>query len=91
MIESGHNPTVVSPAGAAGLWQFMPDAGRTYGLTVDRWVDERLDPERSTQAASRYLSDLYRRFGSWELAIASYNMGYGGLARSIRKFNSNDF
>jgi membrane-bound lytic murein transglycosylase D len=91
MIESGHNPTIVSPAGAAGLWQFMPDAGRTYGLTVDRWVDERLDPERSTQAASRYLSDLYRRFGSWELGIASYNMGYGGLARSIRKFNSNDF
>jgi membrane-bound lytic murein transglycosylase D len=91
MIESGHNPTIVSPAGAAGLWQFMPDAGRTYGLTVDRWVDERLDPERSTQAASRYLSDLYRRFGSWELAIAAYNMGYGGLARSIRKFNSNDF
>ncbi len=91
MIESGHNPTISSPAGAAGLWQFMPDAGRTYGLTVDRWVDERLDPERSTEAASRYLSDLYRRFGSWDLAIASYNMGYGGLARSIRKFNSNDF
>ncbi|HWZ89454.1 MAG TPA: transglycosylase SLT domain-containing protein [Polyangiaceae bacterium] len=91
MIESGHNPTITSPAGAAGLWQFMPDAGRTYGLTVDRWVDERLDPERSTEAASRYLSDLYRRFGSWELAIASYNMGYGGLTRSIRKFNSNDF
>ncbi|HEY5374320.1 MAG TPA: transglycosylase SLT domain-containing protein, partial [Polyangiaceae bacterium] len=91
MIESGHNPTITSPAGAAGLWQFMPDAGRTYGLTVDRWVDERLDPERSTEAAGRYLSDLYRRFGSWELAIASYNMGYGGLARSIRKFNSNDF
>ncbi|MEO6601445.1 MAG: transglycosylase SLT domain-containing protein [Polyangiaceae bacterium] len=91
MSESGHNPTITSPAGAAGLWQFMPDAGRTYGLTVDRWVDERLDPERSTQAASRYLSDLYRRFGSWELAIAAYNMGYGGLARSIRKYNSNDF
>jgi len=91
MIESGHNPTITSPAGAAGLWQFMPDAGRTYGLTVDRWVDERLDPERSTEAASRYLSDLYRRFGSWELAIASYNMGYGGLTKSIRKYNSNDF
>jgi membrane-bound lytic murein transglycosylase D len=91
MIESGHNPTITSPAGAAGLWQFMPDAARTYGLTVDRWVDERLDPERSTEAASRYLSDLFRRFGSWELAIASYNMGYGGLTRSIRKYNSNDF
>ena len=92
MIESGHNPTITSPAGAAGLWQFMPDAGRTYGLTVDRWVDERLDPERSTEAASRYPAILYRRFRwCWELAIASYNMGYGGLARSIRKFNSNDF
>ena len=91
LIESGHNPTIVSPAGAVGLWQFMPDAGRTYGLTVDRWVDERLDPERATEAAARYLGDLYRRFGSWELAMAAYNMGYGGLNRAIRKFSSNDF
>jgi membrane-bound lytic murein transglycosylase D len=91
LIESSHNPTIASPVGAAGLWQFMPDAARSYGLTVDRWVDERLDPERSTQAAVRYLSDLYRRFGSWELAMASYNMGYGGLSRSVRKFNTNNF
>lgn len=91
LIESGHNPTIASPVGAAGLWQFMPDAARSYGLTVDRWVDERLDPERSTQAAVRYLSDLYRRFGSWELAMAAYNMGYGGLSRSVRKFNTNNF
>jgi membrane-bound lytic murein transglycosylase D len=91
LIESGHNATIASPVGAAGLWQFMPDAARSYGLTVDRWVDERLDPERSTQAAVRYLSDLYRRFGSWELAMAAYNMGYGGLSRSVRKFNTNDF
>jgi membrane-bound lytic murein transglycosylase D len=91
LIESGHNPTITSPAGAAGLWQFMPDAGRTYGLVIDRWVDERLDPERSTEAATRYLGDLYRRFGSWDLAMASYNMGYGGLSRAIRKFSSNDF
>ena len=91
LIESGHNPTIASPVGAAGLWQFMPDAARSYGLTVDRWVDERLDPERSTQAAIRYLSDLYRRFGSWELSMAAYNMGYGGLSRSVRKFNTNDF
>jgi membrane-bound lytic murein transglycosylase D len=69
----------------------MPDAARSYGLVVDRWVDERLDPERSTQAAIRYLSDLYRRFGSWELAMAAYNMGYGGLSRSVRKFNTNSF
>ncbi|HYO93912.1 MAG TPA: transglycosylase SLT domain-containing protein [Polyangiaceae bacterium] len=91
LIESGHNATIVSPAGAAGLWQFMPDAGRAYGLVIDRWVDERLDPDRSTQAACRYLSDLYRRFGSWELAMAAYNMGYGGLSRVIRKYNTNDF
>jgi membrane-bound lytic murein transglycosylase D len=91
LIESGHNPNIVSPAGAVGLWQFMPDAGRTYGLAIDRWVDERLDPERSTEAAARYLGDLYRRFGSWDLAMASYNMGYGGLSRAIRKFSSNDF
>ncbi|MDF3066087.1 MAG: Membrane-bound lytic murein transglycosylase precursor [Polyangiaceae bacterium] len=91
LIESGHNPTIASPVGAAGLWQFMPDAARNYGLVVDRWVDERLDPERSTQAALRYLSDLYRRFGSWDLAMASYNMGYGGLSRAVKKFNTNSF
>jgi membrane-bound lytic murein transglycosylase D len=91
LIESGHNPTIVSPAGAAGLWQFMPDAGRMYGLNVDRWVDERYDPKRATDAAVLYLGDLYRRFGSWELAMAAYNMGYGGLSRSIRKFNTNDY
>ena len=91
VIESGHNPTIASPAGAAGLWQFMPDAARSYGLTVDRWVDERLDPERATQAAIRYLSDLYRRFGTWDLAMAAYNMGYGGLSRSVRKYSTNSF
>jgi membrane-bound lytic murein transglycosylase D len=91
LIESGFSPTIVSPAGAAGLWQFMPDAGRAYGLVIDRWVDERLDPERSTEAACRYLGDLYRRFGSWDLAMAAYNMGHGGLSRSIRKYNTNDF
>lgn len=91
LIESGHNATIHSPAGAAGLWQFMPAAGRMYGLTVDRWVDERLDPLRATDAALRYLSDLHQRFGNWELAMAAYNMGYGGLSRSIRKYNSNDF
>jgi membrane-bound lytic murein transglycosylase D len=91
LIESGHNPTIVSSAGAAGLWQFVPESARMYGLTVDRWVDERLDPERSTEAAVRYLSDLRTRFGSWELAMAAYNMGHGGLLRAVRKFNNNDF
>lgn len=91
LIESGHNPTIFSPVGAAGLWQFMPETGRIYGLTVDRWVDQRLDPVESTEAAVRLLSDLYRRFGSWELAMAAYNMGHGGLTRAIKKYNTNDF
>jgi membrane-bound lytic murein transglycosylase D len=91
LIESGHNPTIVSPVGAAGLWQFMPETGRTYGLAVDRWVDQRLDPVEATEAAVRLLSDLYRRFGSWELAMAAYNMGHGGLTRAIKKYNTNDF
>jgi membrane-bound lytic murein transglycosylase D len=91
LVESGMNPTIHSPAGAAGLWQFMPEGGRIYGLTVDRWVDERLDPERSTHAAARYLADLRQRFGGWELAFAAYNMGYGGLLAAIRKYNTNDY
>jgi membrane-bound lytic murein transglycosylase D len=91
LIESGHNPTIVSPAGALGLWQFMPHSGRMYGLTVDRWVDERRDPARATQAAARFLGDLHRRFGNWELAMGAYNMGYGGMSSAIRKFNTNDY
>lgn len=91
LVESGFDPTIQSPVGAAGLWQFMPEGARIYGLTVDRWIDERLDPERSTLAAARYLADLRKRFGGWELAFAAYNMGYGGLLASIRKYNTNDF
>lgn len=91
LIESGFNAEIHSHAGAAGLWQFMPATGRIYGLTVNRRVDERLDPERSTHAALKHLKDLYKRFGTWELAFAAYNMGYGGLLASIRKFNTNDY
>src|SRR6266540_365086 len=91
LVESGLDPTIRSPAGAAGLWQLMPDGARAYGLVVDRWIDERLDAERSTEAAARYLSDLHRRFGTWELALAAYNMGYGGLLAAIRKYNTNDY
>lgn len=91
MIESGHNPTIASPAGALGLWQFMPESARAYGLTVDRWVDERRDPARATQAAIKFLGDLRARFGSWELAMAAYNMGHAGLSKAIGKFNTNDY
>ncbi|HEY4122357.1 MAG TPA: transglycosylase SLT domain-containing protein, partial [Byssovorax sp.] len=91
LVESGFDASISSPAGAAGLWQFMPDGAKIYGLTVDRWIDERLDPERATVAAARYLADLHTRFGNWELAFAAYNMGYGGLLAAIRKYNTNDF
>jgi membrane-bound lytic murein transglycosylase D len=91
LAESGFNPLAYSGAGAAGLWQFMPGTARLYGLVVDRWIDERLDPERSTDAAAKFLADLFQRFGSWELALASYNMGFGGLLTAVRKYNTNDF
>jgi membrane-bound lytic murein transglycosylase D len=89
--ESGFDPNDTSAVGAVGLWQLMPDTARSYGLRVDAWVDERRDPERSTRAAAHLLRDLYARFGAWDLALAAYNMGYGALLRTIRKYNTNDF
>jgi len=91
MVESGFDPTVRSRAGAAGMWQFVPGTGRELGLTINHWVDMRLDPRASTVAAARYLTMLHDRFGTWELAFAAYNMGYGALLRSIRKYNTNDY
>jgi membrane-bound lytic murein transglycosylase D len=91
MVESTFDPAARSVAGAMGLWQFMPDTGRAYGLSIDRWADQRLNPEAATEAAADFLADLHRRFGSWELAIAAYNMGYWGVAGSVRKYNTNDF
>jgi membrane-bound lytic murein transglycosylase D len=91
MIESGYDPLARSPAGASGLWQFMPETGRLYGLSVDRWADQRLNVAAATDAAAELLADLYRRFGTWELAIASYNMGYGGMMSLVRRFNTNDY
>lgn len=89
--ESGFNPHSESSAGAVGLWQLMPDTARSYGLRVDAWVDERKDPEKATRAAAHLLRDLRARFGNWELALAAYNMGYGALLRSMRRFNTTDF
>jgi membrane-bound lytic murein transglycosylase D len=91
MIESGFNPVAVSRAGAKGLWQFMAPTARLYGLRVDRWLDERLDPEKSTVAAARYLRDLYTVFGSWDLAQAAYNAGEVRVQQAIQGTGTRDF
>lgn len=91
MIESGFDPVAVSHAGAKGLWQFMAPTARQYGLRVDRWLDERLDPEKATVAAANYLSDLYKIFGSWELVQAAYNAGEMKVLRAIQGTGTRDF
>lgn len=91
MAESGYRKDAFSRAGAAGMWQFISSTGSSLGLEQNRFIDERLDPERATQAAAAYFAGLYERFGSWELALSAYNMGHGALLRSIQKYNTNDF
>jgi membrane-bound lytic murein transglycosylase D len=91
MIESGFRPEANSVAKAAGVWQFIPGTARRYGLRVDRYVDERRDPIRATEAAAKYLKDLYNAFGSWHLAMAAYNAGELRVLRAIFRGKSRDF
>jgi membrane-bound lytic murein transglycosylase D len=91
MIESGFSPWARSPASAVGLWQFIRSTGRWMGLRIDAYVDERRDPVKATRAAARYLTYLHDKFGSWPLALAGYNGGPGLVARTIKKYNSNDY
>ncbi|MFL5730524.1 MAG: transglycosylase SLT domain-containing protein [Cytophagaceae bacterium] len=90
IVESGLNPKAYSRAGAAGLWQFMPSTGKMYSLHQDQFIDERMDPYESTEAACKYLRELYNIFHDWELALASYNCGPGNVRRAIRKSGYKD-
>ena len=91
IIESAMNPLAVSRVGAKGMWQFMYQTAKIYGLHIDSFVDERLDPIRSADAAARYLQDAYEIFGDWNLAIASYNCGAGNVNKAIRRSGSRAF
>lgn len=85
VVESALNPQAKSPAGAVGLWQFMYRTGKAYGLEVNSYRDERMQPELATDAAAEYLKDLHRIFDDWNLALAAYNSGPGNVTKAIRR------
>ncbi len=85
IVESGLNSTAKSWAAAVGLWQFVYYTGKSFGLHSDWYVDERMDPVKSTEAAAKYIKSLYKMFGDWELALAAYNCGPGNVRKAIRR------
>lgn len=92
IIESGLNPKAVSGPKAVGLWQFMALTGKEQGLKIDWYIDERMDPEKATEAACKYISWLYRIFKDWKLTLAAYNSGIGNVQRAMRRSgNKKDF
>ncbi len=91
MIESGYSNYAYSHADAAGLWQFIPSTGRSFGLRIEWWVDDHRDPHRFTRAAVEYLSQLYRMFDDWHLAMAAYNGGPGRVGRALERSGATDF
>ena len=91
VVESGGKPDALSPKGARGLWQLMPDTARRYGLVVNDNRDERLDIEKSTRTAARYLRGLHTQFQSWTIALAAYNAGEQVVQNAIDRAKSNEF
>lgn len=91
LIESGYNPTALSRAKASGIWQFVAQTAKRFGLRVDKWVDERRDPEKSTYAAAEYLKTLYGMFNNWDLATAGYNAGEAKVLKAMQIAQSDDF
>lgn len=85
VIESALNPRAVSRVGATGLWQFMVETAKDYGLEINSLVDDRRDPVKSSYAAARYLGDLYKIFGDWNLVIAAYNCGPANISKAIHR------
>jgi soluble lytic murein transglycosylase-like protein len=91
LVESGGRSMALSPKGARGLWQLMPDTARRYGLRVDEVQDDRIDLFKATDAAARYLHDLYAQFGDWKLALAAYNTGEANVGSAILRAHTQDF
>jgi membrane-bound lytic murein transglycosylase D len=85
VVESALNPRAVSRVGATGLWQFMYQTGKQYNLNISSYVDERSDPLKSSEAASQYMTNMYRIFGDWDLVLAAYNSGPGNVSKAIRR------